>query len=51
MPEIFLFSPCLTLDSAYYMELGLGIKKKKHGQLPSVKEMFKWRTKTSYQEE
>jgi hypothetical protein len=33
--------------SAYYRELGLGMKKKKHGQLLSHKEMFKWRTKTS----
>jgi len=30
-----------------YRELGLGMKNKKHGQLPPVKEMFKWRTKTS----
>jgi hypothetical protein len=27
--------------SAYYRELGLGMKKKKHGQLLSVKDMFK----------
>jgi ribosomal protein L4 len=27
--------------SAYYMELGLRMKKKKHGQLLSVKDMFK----------
>jgi hypothetical protein len=33
-------------SSAYYTELGLGMKKKKHGQLLSVKEMFKWGTKT-----
>jgi hypothetical protein len=25
-------------STAYYTELGLGMKKKKHGQLPSVKE-------------
>ena len=31
---------------AYYTELGLRMKKKKHGQLLSVKDMFKWRTKT-----
>jgi hypothetical protein len=27
--------------TAYYMELGLRMKKKKHGQLLSVKDMFK----------
>ena len=32
--------------SAYYRELGLGMKKKKHGQLLSVKDVFKWATKT-----
>jgi hypothetical protein len=32
--------------SAYYMESGLSMKKKKHGQLPSGKDMFKWEAKT-----
>lgn len=32
--------------AAYYMEFGMGIKKKKHGQLLSVKDMFKRPTKT-----
>jgi hypothetical protein len=40
-----------AIISAYYMKLTLAMKKKKHGQLPSAKEMFKWRTKTCQQEE
>ena len=36
-----------TLTSSLLYRIRAGMKKRKHGQLPSVKEMFKWQTKTS----